>query len=112
MNKFETELERKCCEAGLRESPAGLSCGERTRHVRYGPDCVAAFLSCCRLSEALTREAREEQLLLGTSKGAMVGGTRAWDSTEVPWCAMGGSTGDVSHGGMGWGDPAEESAGP
>uniref|UniRef100_A0A8D0JNM5 Complement C3 n=2 Tax=Sus scrofa TaxID=9823 RepID=A0A8D0JNM5_PIG len=66
VNKFETELERKCCEAGLRESPAGLSCGERTRHVRYGPDCVAAFLSCCRLSEALTREAREEQLLLGT----------------------------------------------
>ncbi|XP_047630667.1 complement C3-like [Phacochoerus africanus] len=66
VNKFETDLERKCCEAGLRESPAGLSCGERTRHVRYGPDCVAAFLSCCHLSEALTREAREEQLLLGT----------------------------------------------
>uniref|UniRef100_A0A8C3YFJ7 Complement C3 n=1 Tax=Catagonus wagneri TaxID=51154 RepID=A0A8C3YFJ7_9CETA len=66
VNKFETELERKCCEVGLRESPAGLSCEERTRHVRYGPDCVAAFLSCCRLSEALTREAREEQLLLGT----------------------------------------------
>ncbi|KAJ8798181.1 hypothetical protein J1605_016814 [Eschrichtius robustus] len=67
VNKFETELERKCCEAGIRESPVGLSCEERTRHVRYGPVCIAAFLSCCRLSEALTREAREEQLLLGTT---------------------------------------------
>ncbi|KAB0400193.1 hypothetical protein E2I00_009480 [Balaenoptera physalus] len=67
VNKFETELERKCCEAGIRESPVGLSCEERTRHVRYGPVCIAAFLSCCRLSETLTREAREEQLLLGTT---------------------------------------------
>ncbi|KAB1259524.1 Complement C3 [Camelus dromedarius] len=66
VNKFKTELERKCCEAGLRESPVGLSCEERTRHVRHGPVCIAAFLSCCYLSEALTREAREEQLLLGT----------------------------------------------
>uniref|UniRef100_A0A452VMF1 Complement C3-like n=1 Tax=Ursus maritimus TaxID=29073 RepID=A0A452VMF1_URSMA len=67
VNKFKTELERKCCEAGLRESPVGLSCEERTRHVRHGPTCVAAFLSCCHLSEALTEEAREEELLLGTS---------------------------------------------
>ncbi|XP_065729902.1 complement C3-like [Phocoena phocoena] len=66
VNKFETELERKCCEAGLRESPVGLSCEERTHHVRYGPVCIAAFLSCCHVSEALSREAREEQLLLGT----------------------------------------------
>nr|XP_030736254.1 complement C3-like [Globicephala melas] len=66
VNKFETELERKCCEAGLRESPVGLSCVERTHHVRYGPVCIAAFLSCCHVSEALSREAREEQLLLGT----------------------------------------------
>ncbi|XP_012496951.1 PREDICTED: complement C3 isoform X2 [Propithecus coquereli] len=66
VNKFKTELERKCCEAGLRESPAGLSCEERSRHVRYGPACVAAFLDCCHLSEALTREAREDQLILGT----------------------------------------------
>ncbi|XP_037363818.1 complement C3-like [Talpa occidentalis] len=67
VNKFKTELERKCCEAGLRESPIGLSCEERTRHVRHGLACVAAFLSCCHLSAALTREAREEQLLLGTT---------------------------------------------
>uniref|UniRef100_A0A8C9AIU8 Complement C3 n=1 Tax=Prolemur simus TaxID=1328070 RepID=A0A8C9AIU8_PROSS len=66
VNKFKTELERKCCEAGLRESPAGLSCEERSRHVRYGPACVAAFLDCCHLSETLTREAREDQLILGT----------------------------------------------
>ncbi|XP_019657450.2 complement C3 [Ailuropoda melanoleuca] len=67
VNKFKTELERKCCEAGIRESPVGLSCGERTRHVRHGPTCVAAFLTCCHLSEALTQEAREGELLLGTS---------------------------------------------
>ena len=34
----------------------------------------AGFLSCCHLSEALTREAREEQLLLGTCEEAMAGG--------------------------------------
>lgn len=51
----------------------GLSCEQRTRHVHYGPLCVTAFLSCCHLSEALTREAREEQLLLGTSEGATAG---------------------------------------
>ncbi|XP_036985014.2 complement C3-like [Artibeus jamaicensis] len=67
VSKFDTELEQKCCEAGLRESPVGLSCEERTRHVRHGPACVAAFLSCCHLSETLTREAREDQLLLGTT---------------------------------------------
>ncbi|XP_055975825.1 complement C3-like [Sorex fumeus] len=67
VDKFETQLERKCCEAGLRESPAGLTCEERKRHVRPGPACVAAFLSCCHLSEALTQQAREEQLFLGTS---------------------------------------------
>ncbi|OWK12054.1 C3, partial [Cervus elaphus hippelaphus] len=67
VNKFETALEQKCCEAGLRENPVGLSCKERSQHVRYGPVCIAAFLSCCQLSETLTREAREEQLLLGTT---------------------------------------------
>ncbi|XP_045146330.1 complement C3-like isoform X2 [Echinops telfairi] len=66
VNKFQTDLERKCCETGLRENPVGLTCDERIQHVRQGPACVAAFLSCCRLSETLTREAREEQLLLGT----------------------------------------------
>ncbi|XP_036097111.1 complement C3-like [Molossus molossus] len=66
VNKFQTGLEQKCCEAGLRENPVGLSCEERIRYVRHGPACVAAFLSCCHLSEALTREAREDQLLLGT----------------------------------------------
>ncbi|XP_064237958.1 complement C3 isoform X3 [Aotus nancymaae] len=67
VNKFNTELEQKCCKAGLRESPVGLSCEERTWHVRHGPACVAAFLDCCHLSETLTREAREDQLLLGTT---------------------------------------------
>ncbi|XP_045709514.1 complement C3-like isoform X2 [Phyllostomus hastatus] len=67
VSKFNTELEQKCCEAGLRENPVGLSCEERTRHVHHGPACVAAFLSCCHLSETLTREAREDQLLLGTT---------------------------------------------
>lgn len=74
MNKFKTELERKCCEAGIRESPVGLSCEERTRHVRHGPTCVAAFLTCCHLSEALTQEAREGELLLGTCEEDMAGG--------------------------------------
>ncbi|XP_024412554.2 complement C3-like isoform X1 [Desmodus rotundus] len=67
VSKFNTELEQKCCEAGLRENPVGLSCEERTRHVRHGPACVTAFLSCCHLSETLTREARERQLVLGTT---------------------------------------------
>ncbi|KAM6216767.1 complement C3-like [Rhynchocyon petersi] len=66
VNTFKTELERRCCEAGLRKNPVGLSCKERTRQVRLGPVCVAAFLTCCDLSETLTQEAREEQLLLGT----------------------------------------------
>uniref|UniRef100_A0A8C6CSB2 Complement C3 n=1 Tax=Moschus moschiferus TaxID=68415 RepID=A0A8C6CSB2_MOSMO len=66
VNKFKTELEQKCCKAGLQENPVGLSCKERIQHVRYGPVCISAFLSCCQLSETLTREAREEQLLLGT----------------------------------------------
>uniref|UniRef100_A0A9L0TNC8 Complement C3 n=1 Tax=Equus caballus TaxID=9796 RepID=A0A9L0TNC8_HORSE len=55
VNKFETELD-----------PVALSHEERTRHVHHGPACVAAFPSCCHLSDALTQEAREEQLLLGT----------------------------------------------
>ncbi|XP_058146552.1 complement C3 isoform X1 [Dasypus novemcinctus] len=63
---FPTALERRCCEAGLRESPAGLACEQRAPHVHRGPGCATAFLSCCHLSEALAREAREEQLLLGT----------------------------------------------
>ncbi|XP_049644296.1 complement C3-like [Suncus etruscus] len=67
VGKFETRLEQRCCEAGLRESPVGLSCEERARHVRPGPACVAAFLSCCHLAENLTQQAREEQLFLGTS---------------------------------------------
>lgn len=84
MNKFNTDLERKCCEAGLRENPVGLSCEERTRHVRPEPACVAAFLSCCHLSAALTREAREDELLLGTSEGDTAGGTGAGASTKGP----------------------------
>lgn len=54
----------------------GLSREERTRHVHHGPACVAAFPSCCHLSEALTQEAREEQLLLGTSEGGHSRGPR------------------------------------
>ncbi|KAG3280372.1 complement C3-like, transcript variant X3 [Ictidomys tridecemlineatus] len=67
VNNFTTEMERRCCQAGLRESPVGLSSKKRARHVRHGPACVAAFRQCCQLSETLTREALEEQLLLGTT---------------------------------------------
>ncbi|XP_014448350.1 complement C3 [Tupaia chinensis] len=67
VNKFKTPQERKCCEAGLQESPVALPCVERALRVRHGPDCVAAFLSCCHLAETLTKEALEEELILGTT---------------------------------------------
>ncbi|KAF7465492.1 Hypothetical predicted protein [Marmota monax] len=51
VDSFTTELERRCCQAGLRESPVGLSCEKRARHVRHGPACVAAFRQCCQLSD-------------------------------------------------------------
>ncbi|XP_071455894.1 complement C3-like [Marmota flaviventris] len=51
VDNFTTELERRCCQAGLRESPVGLSCEKRARHVRHGPACVAAFRQCCQLSD-------------------------------------------------------------
>ena len=110
MSKFNTELEQKCCEAGLRENPVGLSCEERTRHVRHGPACVTAFLSCCHLSETLTREARERQLVLGTSEWGLAGGMGVGASIKrhgVPWNR---SRRDLGHGKMGC--PSEEPAGP
>lgn len=88
----------------------GLSCEERTRHVRHGPACVAAFLSCCHLSETLTREAREDQLILGTSEGGVAGGMGFGASMKgrgVPWNR---SRGDLSHRKMGC--PSEKPAGP
>ncbi|XP_029440084.1 complement C3-like isoform X2 [Rhinatrema bivittatum] len=58
VNQFPPEL-RKCCEAGIRESPTGLSCDERGFHVRLGEDCVRVFLNCCREAEHMSREGRE-----------------------------------------------------
>ncbi|XP_043822964.1 venom factor-like isoform X2 [Dromiciops gliroides] len=66
VNEFKMVLERRCCEAGFREGPIGLSCEDRVPWVRHGPACKAAFLQCCKHGAMLDQEARVERLLLGT----------------------------------------------
>ncbi|XP_068939222.1 venom factor-like [Petaurus breviceps papuanus] len=66
VNEFRIELERRCCEAGFREGPIGLSCEDRVPWVRHGPACKAAFLQCCHHGAKLDQEAQAERLLLGT----------------------------------------------
>uniref|UniRef100_A0A4X2MFQ7 Complement C3 n=1 Tax=Vombatus ursinus TaxID=29139 RepID=A0A4X2MFQ7_VOMUR len=67
VNEFRIELERRCCEAGFREGPVGLSCEDRVPWVRHGPACKAAFLQCCHHGAKLDQEAQAERLLLGTA---------------------------------------------
>ncbi|XP_036598027.1 venom factor-like isoform X2 [Trichosurus vulpecula] len=66
VNEFRVQLERRCCEAGFREGPIGLSCEDRVPWVRHGPACKAAFLQCCNHGAKLDQEAEAERLLLGT----------------------------------------------
>ncbi|XP_074059430.1 venom factor-like [Macrotis lagotis] len=66
VNEFKIELEQRCCEAGFREGPIGLSCEDRVSWVRYGPTCKAAFLQCCHHKATLDQEAQAEKLVLGT----------------------------------------------
>ncbi|CAM5169954.1 unnamed protein product [Eretmochelys imbricata] len=68
VDQYPTALERRCCEAGIRENPMGHSCEQRTSRVHLGPPCVAAFLDCCRYARALTREDRAKLLLGKTSE--------------------------------------------
>ncbi|CAM2109876.1 unnamed protein product [Caretta caretta] len=68
VDQYPTALERRCCEAGIRENPMGHSCEQRTSRVHLGPPCVAAFLDCCRYAQALTREDRAKLLLGKTSE--------------------------------------------
>ncbi|KAM9094994.1 venom factor-like [Sarcophilus harrisii] len=67
VNEFRVQLERRCCEAGFREGPVGLSCEDRVPWVRHGPACKAAFLQCCHHGAMLDQEAEAERLLLGTA---------------------------------------------
>ncbi|KAM9117353.1 complement C5 [Pangshura tecta] len=55
---------RKCCMAGVRESPLGETCNQRIEHINSIPRCIKAFKDCCEFATKLRENETHKVLIL------------------------------------------------
>uniref|UniRef100_A0A8C3HD98 Complement C5 n=1 Tax=Chrysemys picta bellii TaxID=8478 RepID=A0A8C3HD98_CHRPI len=64
---FEEEIKnkeiRKCCMAGVKESPLGETCDQRVERIKSIPKCIDAFKDCCKFATKL-RESETHKVLI------------------------------------------------
>uniref|UniRef100_A0A3P8YH62 Complement component c3a, duplicate 5 n=1 Tax=Esox lucius TaxID=8010 RepID=A0A3P8YH62_ESOLU len=63
-----TGLNRQCCMDGMRKNILDYTCQRRSQYVIDGPECVKAFLECCREMATKHEEAKFDQLILARSE--------------------------------------------
>ncbi|KAE8300816.1 Complement C3 Complement C3 beta chain Complement C3 alpha chain [Larimichthys crocea] len=69
VSQFEEKIERQCCLEGMRETLLSYSCERRSEYIIDGPDCVNAFLHCCKQMEIQRAERKHtEDLILARSE--------------------------------------------
>uniref|UniRef100_A0A8C3HDD1 Complement C5 n=1 Tax=Chrysemys picta bellii TaxID=8478 RepID=A0A8C3HDD1_CHRPI len=54
---------RKCCMAGVKESPLGETCDQRVERIKSIPKCIDAFKDCCKFATKL-RESETHKVLI------------------------------------------------
>ncbi|XP_053863549.1 complement C5 isoform X2 [Malaclemys terrapin pileata] len=54
---------RKCCMAGVKESPLGETCDQRVERIKSIPRCINAFKDCCKFATKL-RESETHKVLI------------------------------------------------
>uniref|UniRef100_A0A673AC78 Complement C3-like n=1 Tax=Sphaeramia orbicularis TaxID=375764 RepID=A0A673AC78_9TELE len=68
VSSYTEELPRKCCMAGMSDTPLSYSCERRSQYISDGPACVEAFLRCCNELQNQRAELRENSLMLARSE--------------------------------------------
>uniref|UniRef100_A0A8C8RFZ9 Complement C5 n=1 Tax=Pelusios castaneus TaxID=367368 RepID=A0A8C8RFZ9_9SAUR len=65
---FEEEIQnreiRKCCMAGVKESPLKETCNQRAERIKSAPRCIKAFKDCCEFATKLRENETHKVLIL------------------------------------------------
>uniref|UniRef100_A0AAY4BSU8 Anaphylatoxin-like domain-containing protein n=1 Tax=Denticeps clupeoides TaxID=299321 RepID=A0AAY4BSU8_9TELE len=61
-SRFADDL-RQCCVDGMKDVPQAYTCDRRAEYIVDGPDCVSAFLHCCKELAAKKKETRVVELI-------------------------------------------------
>ncbi|KAG8015205.1 Complement C3 [Nibea albiflora] len=67
-SQYEDQLQRDCCLDGIRTIPISYTCERRSEYIMDGPDCVEAFLHCCKEIEKQRDERKQDSLQLARSE--------------------------------------------
>ncbi|XP_062866794.1 complement C3-like [Trichomycterus rosablanca] len=65
--KYSGEI-KKCCIDGMKQNKLGYSCERRATYILDGPECVQAFLNCCKEMENKRKQENKEQRLARTEE--------------------------------------------
>lgn len=68
VSEYKDKKQRDCCLEGMSETPLSYNCERRSEFIVDGPECVEAFLHCCKKLEAQRAERKHDSLLLARSK--------------------------------------------
>ncbi|XP_028821309.1 complement C3-like [Denticeps clupeoides] len=66
-SRFADDL-RQCCVDGMKDVPQAYTCDRRAEYIVDGPDCVSAFLHCCKELAAKKKETRVVELIHSRSE--------------------------------------------
>uniref|UniRef100_A0A8C8RDB6 Complement C5 n=1 Tax=Pelusios castaneus TaxID=367368 RepID=A0A8C8RDB6_9SAUR len=55
---------RKCCMAGVKESPLKETCNQRAERIKSAPRCIKAFKDCCEFATKLRENETHKVLIL------------------------------------------------
>ncbi|XP_019117290.2 complement C3-like isoform X2 [Larimichthys crocea] len=67
-SQYEDQLQRDCCLDGIRIIPISYTCERRSEYITDSPDCIEAFLHCCKEMENQRDERKQDSLQLARSE--------------------------------------------
>ncbi|XP_068178625.1 complement C3-like [Antennarius striatus] len=68
LSHYDDKLQRSCCHDGMKTIPVKYTCDIRSEYITDGPDCVKAFLYCCKEMESQRAQMKEDNLQLARSE--------------------------------------------
>nr|XP_057939783.1 complement C3-like [Doryrhamphus excisus] len=61
-------IQKECCVDGMSETPLSYTCEMRSEYVTDGPECVEAFLHCCKELESQQADMKHDSLKIARSE--------------------------------------------
>ncbi|XP_038640583.1 complement C3-like [Scyliorhinus canicula] len=69
LSKCKSKMSCTCCLDGMRLNLMGFSCNKRSKRIKLGEECKAAFLDCCNHLQEFKDELSRTELTLARSDG-------------------------------------------